>query len=760
MSGDLLGTLRYMSPEQALAQRVLVDQHTDIYSLGVTLYELLTLEPAFPGADRRELLRQIAFDDPKPPRRLSKAIPVELETIVLKATEKNPTDRYATARELADDLERYLKHEPVRARRATVRQRAAKWMRRHPGVTLTGAVSGFVILVMTVLGLLVNNFLIRNEEARTQKANNQTQEANEHLKDNLKLAMRTLDEIYLKVAEERLPRDPRRQKEDKELLDKALGFYELFAERNSADPAVRLEVCRAYHRVGEIRLLLGEYAAAIDAFGRAIEIAQHHLVEFPDGPRHQLELASNHTLLGRVLNEVGELSEAKSHYREAINLLTPLVYNYPEVADYQYQLAFAHENMGNVLVNYCEWAEAEMQYWRTAELQTALHKKFPNETLYSERLGRNLMCLGKVLLQDDRGGWEESRKRYEQAIDLLTPVVAAQPNVAPCRFVLALTHSNLADLLRNRGERLKANRHFHLAVTNFARLADEWPGVPVYRMNLANNHTGLGQTGQPERAEEHYLQAIELLTQVVKEVPSSPDSCGHLAGSHCELAEFWRQRHEWAKAEEHYLESIRLLAQLMADPKDLPRLRHRRDLADNYIVLGNLLHEKGDLERAADYYRKGVAQYEKELVQHPKIPGDLAGLARFLANCPITQFRDPARAIALARKATEAAPHVAIYWNTFGLAQYRAGNWTDALKALQESMQRAKGGGATDWFLLAMTNWKLGHKVEAREWYGKATESMKNHSDHDSSVFQLETAALLEAKEQPPKEKPYEVPKR
>src|SRR6266851_4505654 len=161
MTGDLLGTLRYMSPEQAMAIRVIVDHRTDIYSLGASLYELLTLEPVFSGHDRQELLRQIAFEDPKPPRRLNKAIPPELETIVLKAMEKSPADRYATAQQLADDLERYLKHEPIRARRPTIRQRAAKWMRRHPGVTLTGAVSGFVILAMTVVGLLVNNLLIR-----------------------------------------------------------------------------------------------------------------------------------------------------------------------------------------------------------------------------------------------------------------------------------------------------------------------------------------------------------------------------------------------------------------------------------------------------------------------------------------------------------------------------------------------------------------------------------------------------------------------
>src|SRR5262249_4661674 len=97
MTGDLVGTLRYMSPEQALAKRVLVDHRTDVYSLGATLYELLTLEPAFNGSDRQELLRQIAFEEPKAPRRLNRAIPIELETIILKALEKNPADRYATA---------------------------------------------------------------------------------------------------------------------------------------------------------------------------------------------------------------------------------------------------------------------------------------------------------------------------------------------------------------------------------------------------------------------------------------------------------------------------------------------------------------------------------------------------------------------------------------------------------------------------------------------------------------------------------------
>src|SRR5262249_27615111 len=126
LSGDLLGTLRYMSPEQALAKRVLIDHRTDIYSLGATLYELLTLEQACPGRDREEVLRRIAFGEPRPPRQWNKAVPLELETIVLKALAKNPEERYASARELADDLRRYLEDKPIRAKRPTLVQRAAK----------------------------------------------------------------------------------------------------------------------------------------------------------------------------------------------------------------------------------------------------------------------------------------------------------------------------------------------------------------------------------------------------------------------------------------------------------------------------------------------------------------------------------------------------------------------------------------------------------------------------------------------------------
>ena len=133
MTGDLLGTLRYMAPEQALARHGLVDHRADVYGLGCTLYELLTGRPAVGGEDKAEILRHIAFEEPIALRKLDKAIPAELETITLKCLAKNPTERYATAGELADDLRRWLGDQPIKAKPPALRQRAASGGGGIPG---------------------------------------------------------------------------------------------------------------------------------------------------------------------------------------------------------------------------------------------------------------------------------------------------------------------------------------------------------------------------------------------------------------------------------------------------------------------------------------------------------------------------------------------------------------------------------------------------------------------------------------------------
>jgi hypothetical protein len=167
MTGDLVGTLRYMSPEQSLAKHGLVDHRTDVYSLGVTLYELLTMQPSIGGKDRQEILHNIAFEEPCPPRRLNAAVPADLETVLLKAMAKEPAERYATARELAEDLGRFVREEPIRARRPSLLQLLRQWARRRKAVVWSAAAA--LVVVIAVLagsaGWILGDRAARQAEA-------------------------------------------------------------------------------------------------------------------------------------------------------------------------------------------------------------------------------------------------------------------------------------------------------------------------------------------------------------------------------------------------------------------------------------------------------------------------------------------------------------------------------------------------------------------------------------------------------------------
>src|SRR6516164_400888 len=149
MTGEFVGTPAYMSPEQIASGRTPVDHRTDIYSLGATLYELLTLQPPFPGKQRDQVLAQILHKEPKAPRKVNAKVPVDLETICLKALEKDPDRRYQTAGAMAEDLRRYVNRFAISARRAGPAERLRKWIRRHPGLA-----AGMGLALVTVCIML------------------------------------------------------------------------------------------------------------------------------------------------------------------------------------------------------------------------------------------------------------------------------------------------------------------------------------------------------------------------------------------------------------------------------------------------------------------------------------------------------------------------------------------------------------------------------------------------------------------------------
>lgn len=261
-TGDLLGTLRYMSPEQASGRAVVLDQRTDIYSLGVTLYELLTLERALPGETREQLLFQLGSHEPRPLRSIDKAIPPELETIVAKAIAKEPAERFASARDMAEDLRRFLQDEPIRARPPSAWDKAVKWTRRHKSLAL----GSLLMLVLSACGLLISTLLIAREQAKTRAAyvseRDRAAEASEQRARAEASFGQARDAVnYLsRVAADELAgtgsADVR-----KEMLEAALDYYQGFLEVHQTDASVGAGLAEARSYVSKI---LAELSAVAD----------------------------------------------------------------------------------------------------------------------------------------------------------------------------------------------------------------------------------------------------------------------------------------------------------------------------------------------------------------------------------------------------------------------------------------------------------------------------------------------------------------
>jgi serine/threonine protein kinase len=278
-SGGAVGTLRYMSPEQASGDRHRLDHRTDVYSLAATLFELATGRPVFPAEGAAALLRQIVQDDPPPPGEVDPSFPVDLETVLLKALQKEPRDRYATAGELADDLERFLCGQRVRARRTSAWDRAKRWVGRHPGTVAAAMVS----LVVVVIASSVATAVVVGEQAETQRALINLQRANEeterayrsahreHLEaeqarkqaDALARAERAradeaqqrfrrakeLGDLILRISEEEMGADRPLQGPRRRLLQAALENSKWLLAGGHDDPKVREELAKVVARV-------------------------------------------------------------------------------------------------------------------------------------------------------------------------------------------------------------------------------------------------------------------------------------------------------------------------------------------------------------------------------------------------------------------------------------------------------------------------------------------------------------------------------
>ena len=285
-TGDILGTLAYMSPEQASGMHGAVDHRTDIYSLGATLYELLTLQPPFVNVDPKTLRSTISSEEPKAPRRLNKKIPVDLETIVLKAISREPQLRYQSAQEVADDLRRFQDNRPVLARRPGFLELSFKWASRHRSIVAVTTVTLFLLVAI----LSVSTGLVVQEHARTEAAledvtdaliaeENQRQAAEENLKlaqQNFRQAREML-EFFVEVTREDLAVHEDLEEVRSKLLQTSLSYYQQFIEQTGNNSTLQAELAATHRDVAKILLHLGATPDAQQSLEQALQ-AQERLV--------------------------------------------------------------------------------------------------------------------------------------------------------------------------------------------------------------------------------------------------------------------------------------------------------------------------------------------------------------------------------------------------------------------------------------------------------------------------------------------------
>jgi serine/threonine protein kinase len=523
MTGDLMGTLRYMSPEQVQGKRGLLDHRTDIYSLGVTLYELLTLEPTFPGDDRNDVLRRIPQEEPRPPRRLRPGIPAELQTIVLKAIEKEPANRYLTAQDLADDLERFLEDKPIRAKRPTWIQQVRKWQRRHRTIVVICGLAALLILVVSAGLLAVNTVQIRAEQKRTKGERDRAQAAlaaeekqRKFAEENLRLALQALDEVFITPAEaevriagwERRALMPEHlERLDRTFLQKGLEFYERFAQTNHTNPALQEVIGKAHERAGRVHMIVGKKDKAETAFRRAIAILEKVDEGPPAGPESRMDLAEAYHWLGQLLKDVGRLEEAEGILRQNLAVSQKLAAAFPGVANYRLHLCLAGIAFGDLVRARGRPQEARQWFEQALDVARKTLADFP---ALGDGPGYEIrQWLGDLLKQ--LGSHSEAETLYRQNLNLALRLVADSPTVADHWQKLAHSQWSLARLYVP-GRIAEAEQVYRQVISLAEQLVSRFPDVAAYQDGPARSYIGLGDVlwvrGQYAAAVEQYQRAL------------------------------------------------------------------------------------------------------------------------------------------------------------------------------------------------------------------------------------------------------------
>jgi serine/threonine-protein kinase len=644
MQGASVGTPAYMPPEQVLGEHEQVGPHSDVYSLGATLYHLLTGQVPFSGAALEDVLEKVVKGD-YPPARKVKAVPAALEAVCGRAMAVDPGQRYESARALAEEVERWLADEPVQAYREPLADRVRRWGRRHR--TLVSSIA--VLLVTGVLGLSLGLVFVYREKARTEQEKAHTERekkrteialvravkaeenATANLRQaetNLKLARQAIDECFNIAQNHELFQRPGMEQAKKLLLETTLPFYKRFRAQRPDDRGLERDEANQWFRVAYIEEFLGRTTRARQAYEKARDLLRRLVKAFPDRTQYQHTLASAHTNLGNLLSEQGKHEQALVELRTARDLHGKLVKAHPRVASYRRDLAATHINLGWLLRDLGKRAAALKEFEQARDLEQKLVKDEPNNPQYQQDLANNHNNLGVVL--DDLGKSEQAGEEYRRARGLLRELVDLYPEVPAFRNDLGRTYNNLAQLLNSQGKREQALMESEKARNLQEKLVAAFPDVAPYQSNLAHTHNQLGRLlaaqDKGDQALAEYQQAIDLYSQLARAHPRVPGYQKDLAATHnnrgVTLEDLGKRRQALAE----HIKARDLRGKLV---KAYPTAHvYQEALAQSHDNLAILLEELGERDESLAEYGRAINLRDKLARAFPDVPELQNDLAR------------------------------------------------------------------------------------------------------------------------------------
>lgn len=655
-TGDVIGTPQYMAPESF---KGIYDQRSETHCLGLTLYELATLRPAFAEGTTAELIHRVTTTRPVSPRKLDPKIPRDLNTIIEKAIARDPGQRYASAIELRDDLRAFLEDRPIAARQPSIVEQAVRWSRRNPLPATLAMLSAFLLLALTAattIGLLSINKAnkelakeIQQTEAarKTAVENQKTAIANEEkikvqyerAESNVSLIVAAFDEMFKQVVSPGEKKDfdidgfhelggieTTVSSDDAEFLKKMMGFYEQFAKQNSENKSLLVESARAFRRIANINYLIGESDDAIEAYQKALEYYEPVLAEKPKSKSALLNVVNTRAELSAALRRKGLFNSAQREVTENIQSIEA----HPRLYDPDVQLALARSltSAGSAYVDYVALENvSDLSEFLETETENAIAKggkrEPPGNESRSADLRERLRLRERFQVQEV----ERLLKDAERAIEIGRVLATTNPDDQEYRSLLGKAYCSLA-ALQIRMKKTEAKDTLEKAKKQFSELGKEYPDNLKYKYSLAVTYLLQPNDDYDLAARRQTARIIEIADNLVEKSPN-PEYKQLRILAHVKLAGQYlaaKRLDDAIEEQRNATTNLRELEQQLKGERGFIYVRAR--LAHNYRVIMEAFREHGDKreagriwDEARDLIRRGGFLPPPEWRDRPR-PGD------------------------------------------------------------------------------------------------------------------------------------------